>query len=354
MIPTVHRLNGSLPLLESIEAHPWENKVTFNPASVLVDDRAQLNAIIPSLPFDRGTLDALRRENALCFLLYRAQGKKTPAYDHTRSSLGLAVLTADLRLLARHTAPVLLPDRDYDNLGVEDARITRVGDRFEMLYTAYATTPDGPRIRIARASTENFVAWKKQGPLAGDVNTVDNKNAMLFPETINGKHILLHRPMEGPDRMMIHWAESEAVDAPWKTRGVLLRPVRGEGFVDTWVGGGAPPLRAGENRYLMIYHYGNRKADGAREYDLGIALLDTRSELTVVRRDEPLLRPSTAAETVGDAELGVNNVVFICGAHFSGADLYFPYAGADSVILAGKIEGADVKRYLEEDTRARG
>jgi predicted GH43/DUF377 family glycosyl hydrolase len=48
---------------------------------------------------------------------------------------------------------------------------------------------------------------------------------------------------------------------------------------------------------------------------------------------------------VGDAELGVNNVVFICGAYFHDGFLWFPYAGADSVVLAGRIPLAEIERY---------
>jgi predicted GH43/DUF377 family glycosyl hydrolase len=65
-----------------------------------------------------------------------------------------------------------------------------------------------------------------------------------------------------------------------------------------------------------------------------------------VRRDQPLHRPGTPSETIGDADLGVNNVVFICAAHFFEGDVYFPYAGADSVVLGGCIRKAELNKYL--------
>ena len=49
------------------------------------------------------------------------------------------------------------------------------------------------------------------------------------------------------------------------------------------------------------------------------------------------MRPETEFETIGDAELGVNNVLFVCGSYFYDGYLYFPYAGADSVILGGRV-----------------
>lgn len=345
-MPKVERLNGGKPILRKIESHAWENKVTFNPACAFVDNNVELGSIISTLPFSDSIKKQLLQHSALCFLLYRAQGKKTVEYDYTRSAIGLAVLSPDLQLLARHDEPVIRPELDYENLGVEDGRISKVGDRYVMMYCAYSSSEPRNRIRIALASTKNFVHWEKHGLLKGDFNAIDNKNAMLFEGKINDKYVLLHRPMEGLNALSIHWAEADNVFSEWKTRGVLMGPIRNPAFVDTWIGGGAPPMKLNDGRYLIIYHIGNRKADTTREYDLGIAIVDPSKPGYIVKRDEPLLRPETLAETTGDADLGVNNVVFVCGAFFYMGDLYFPYAGADSVVLGGKIAKADLECYL--------
>jgi predicted GH43/DUF377 family glycosyl hydrolase len=344
-LPFIERLNNGKPILQKIEKHPWENTVTFNPACALVTDNEELAGILPSLPFNEQIKRSLFSQPALCFLLYRAQGKRTGAYDYTRSSIGLAVLSSELQLLARHTEPVIRPDEEYENLGVEDGRITTVGDRYVMLYTAYSSGKPNNKIRIALASTTDFVHWEKHGVLKGEFNQIDNKNAMLFEDRLNGKYVLLHRPME-EDAMAIHWAESDDVFGEWTSRGVFMHPIPNSTFINTWIGGGAPPLKLSATRYLILYHIGNRKADGTREYDLGIAIADFAQKEIIVKRDEPLLRPETSAETTGDSELGVNNVVFICGAYFYNGDLYFPYAGADSVVLGGKIAKTEIDRYL--------
>jgi predicted GH43/DUF377 family glycosyl hydrolase len=345
--PRVQRLNNGLPVIQPVASHPWENKVTFNPACVLVENRFELDSIITRLPFTDEIKRTLSDQRGLCFLLYRAQGRKTESYDYTRSSVGLAVLSPDLQPLARHVEPVILPDREYDNLGVEDGRITRVGDRYVMMYCAYSSGQPKNRIRIAIASTTDFLHWEKHGLLKGDFNTIDNKNAMLFPGQVNGKHLLLHRPMEGTDAMSVHWAESNNIFGEWRSRGPVMKPIRNTAFVDTWIGGGAPPLLLSDGRFLIIYHIGNRKSNGAREYDLGIAIGDPSRSEFVIKRVEPLLSPRSHAETAGDAELGVNNVVFICGAYFFRGDLFFPYAGADSVVLAGKISRNEIGNYIE-------
>jgi predicted GH43/DUF377 family glycosyl hydrolase len=342
----IERLNDGKPLLQKMELHPWENKTIFNPACAYVRDRRELASIIHTLPFDDTTREGLGKEGALCFLLYRAQGKRTADYDYTRSSIGLAVLTADLKLLARHTEPVITPDQEYEDLGAEDGRITKIGDRYVMLYCAYGSGMPANRIRIAAASTVDFVQWEKHGLLKGDFNEIDNKNAMLFPGRIDKKLLLLHRPMQGPDAMAIHWAEADELAGPWKSRGVLMKPIPNSAFIDTWIGGGAPPVSLPDGRFLILYHIGNRKEDGSREYDLGIALADPATREIIVKRHEPMMRPETYHEMNGDAELGVNNVVFLCGAYFHQDNLYFPYAGADSVVLGGQIPKGVLEQFL--------
>jgi predicted GH43/DUF377 family glycosyl hydrolase len=344
-LPEVQRLNDGRPLLRREEGHPWESKVTFNPAAILVDDRSMLDRVVSALPFDLNMQNKLRAEPALCFLFYRAQGTQLPEYDHRRSAIGLAVLTPKLELLARHVEPILRPGDAFDDLGVEDPRVTRIGDRFYMLYCGYGSGKERNRIRIALAASDDLVHWQKHGLLNGDFNLLDNKNAMLFPRKVNGRYLLLHRPMEGCDALSVHVAEADEIPGMWTSRGAVMKPLPNPEFKDVWIGGGAPPLPLPDGRFLMIYHIGNRRANGEREYDLGIALADPSSREFIVKRGEPLLRPLTVAETTGDADLGVNNVVFICGAYFFDGDLYFPYAGADSVVLAGRIAGAEIEAY---------
>jgi predicted GH43/DUF377 family glycosyl hydrolase len=348
-LPTVEHLFDGKPILQKEMSHPWENRVTFNPACVLVEDRATLTRVINALPFDRETRIRLTRYRGLCFLFYRAQGARTDEYDYTRSSIGLAVFTPDLKPLARQTEPAILPDAGYDDLGVEDPRITRIGETFVMMYTAYGSGSPRNRIRIAIATSGDLVHWTKSGLLQGEFNTFDNKNGILFPERVRGKLLMFHRPMQGKDALSIHLAEADELWGEWTSLGPVMKPLPDPAFADTWIGGGAPPLPLEDGRLLITYHIGHRKEDGSREYHLGIAVGEPQRPELIVRRDEPLLRPSLPAETAGDAELGVSNVVFVCGAYFFKRDLYLPYAGADSVVLGGKISSANLRKYLQSN-----
>ncbi len=344
----VERLNFGKPILEKVTENPWENKVVFNPACALIEDKEELGEIIESIKPDAETVEEVKKHNAVCFLIYRAQGEKTTNYDYRRSSWGLAILTPNLELIKRFPQPVLKPEENFEDLGVEDPRITKVGDRYFMFYTGYQSGKVKNKINICLAETKDFMHWTKHGVLKGQLNEVDNKNAVLFPEKINGKFVLLHRPMAGENAMVIHYATSDEILGEWKDEGVLIDVISNPMFVKSWNGAGAPPLKIDKDKYFMIYHIGNYKEDGTREYDLGIAVVgkDEERYVKLIKRFEPFMRPETEFETNGDAELGVNNVLFVCGAYFYWDYLYFPYAGADSVILGGRIEKSEILNWL--------
>lgn len=387
------RLHGGRPVLEPDPRHAWESRVVLNPAAVLVDP-----TIIPigGIPHDG---------RQVCAMLYRAQGERrligngrggaapppenakapddarasndarassddrptstslasrgssSPSDDRATSSpdqrhpldpapsfLGLALFTPTLDLVYRHPDPVLAPQAQYDRLGVEDPRCTRVDDTFFLYYTGYA---GGEDVAICLATTQDFLTWQRHGPATG-INDWPNKNAALLPEPVDDRWILLHRPMQGPDAMTIHWAESDRPEGPWRTRGKLMPSYGFAEFARSWIGAGGPPVSLGGGRFLMIYHQGHFTPEGTREYDLAAALLDfTRPSDPVVGRIEPLMRPTGASERQGDPDLGVDNVLFTCANYVLGDDLIIPYAGADSRIFGASIPLAGLAGALE-------
>jgi len=344
-LPKIIRLNNNQPLLQRTD-NPWENKVVLNPACIRVQERKICESVIRELDVGQTILDKLLSQDSLVFLLYRAQGEETPEYDYRKSSLGLAIFSPTLELLYRYPNPVIVPDTEYDALGVEDARISKFGDTFYLFYTAFAPDEDWGKVRIAIATSKDLIHWKKHSLLKGSFNTIDNKNAMLFEDRINGLYHMLHRPMDNRKEMHIHLATSNDILGEWVDKGPVMKSIPNTEFKQTWIGGGAPPLLLPDGKYLIIYHTGNYKFDMTREYTLGIAIADPAEENFIIKRDELLLKPETSAEKNGDTELGVNNVVFICGAYFYNNDLYLPYAGADSVILGAMIPAGELNRYL--------
>ena len=339
------RLHGGRPVLEPKSDSEWESRVVLNPAAVLVDE---ITAVPDTWQLPEEARHAVIESGAVCIMLYRAQGPRSTPESHATSALGFAVFTPDLHLIYRRSQPIVQPEEPFENLGVEDPRCTKVGDMYYLYYTGYGQTADAqPSTRICLATSLDLASWKKRGPISGELNAVPNKNAALFPEPVQGKWLLLHRPMEGEDAMTIHWAEADAPDGPWRSRGKLMASYAYREFERSWIGAGGPPFPLGEDRFMMIYHQGHFTPDGRREYDLAAALLDFRRPETVVSRIEPLMRPSSRLEQTGDRDLGVDNVLFTCANYEWNGSLVIPYAGADSRIFGASVPLKDLVATLE-------
>ena len=346
------RMHDGVPILVPEMENDWENKVVLNPAAVLIESGDELTALFSSWRLNTGQQSQLNDAGGACVLIYRAQGetleKRTSGERmQSPSFLGLAILTPDLKLVHRLNSPILKPDSPWHNLGVEDPRCTKVGDTYYLYYTGYASEnlsgkkpgqAAQTQARICLATTSDFISWDQHGPVAGDINSVANKNAALFPDPVNSSWLLFHRPMSGPGAMAIHTASAGDPAGPWESTGVFMESLDYPEMRRSWIGAGAPPVPTGDGRFVMIYHQGHYlRLDGTRLYTLAAALIDFRSIDPVQGRIEPLMIPTGAIERVGDLQLGVNNVLFTCGNYLWGDDLIVPYAAADSRIFGAKI-----------------
>lgn len=350
------RLHGGRPVLVPNPQHEWESRVVLNPAAVLIADPKEWTQLAKRWALPSEKLQRIEAAGGVVALLYRAQGAFDPQRYHAPSRLGLALMTPTLELIYRFPFPVIDAAADFHNLGVEDPRCTRIGETFYVFYTGYyAKVPDNPQsdrgVQICLASTQDFLEWTLHGPVAGDLNCVDNKNAALFPEPVDGRWLLLHRPMAGSDAMTIHLAKAEAITGPWYSHGMLMPSYPYREFTRSWIGAGAPPIALGHRRFLMIYHQGHYTFEGAREYDLAAALLDfSREGSPVVGRIEPLMRPMTAEEQQGDPKLGVANVLFTCACYVWEGQVIIPYAGADSRIFGAAVPLEPLVQALEQSS----
>ncbi len=355
------RLHGGTPILEPVAGHDWESGVVLNPAAVLVRPGAALDRMTAA--WDLDAAQRARLGAGACVMLYRAQGtgyaRDTPAGRHAASSLGLAVFTPGLDPVWRSPVPTVAPDAAFHDLGVEDARCTRVGDTYYLHYTGYTSDAGGAplahdaagRVQLCLATTQDFATWTLCGPVPGDVNRHGDKNGALFPEPADGRWWLWHRPMAGARPMAMHLASAETPDGPWTSHGLALASYRFREQALSWVGAAGPPVALGGGRFLALYHQGHLSFEGRRLYNLSAALVEPARVLAgrnpVVARTEPVLIPEGDAERRGDAALGVDDVVFACANYVDGAHLVVPYAGADSRIFGARFILADLVAHLE-------
>ncbi len=220
------------------------------------------------------------------------------------------------------------PFEIYERYGVEDPRITRIGDDYYITYTAYG--PHGPRVAIG--VTRDFRGFKRIC-LATEV---DNKDAVLFPEKIDGRYVLINRPGGmGGTRGSI-WISYSPDLIYWGRSRVLFSP--GPGWGNHKLGASTPPVKTDEG-WLVLYH-GIRETAGGRLYRIGVMLLDLKNpELIVGVCPHFIFGPEEPYERTGD----VPNVVFPCGwvAEPDGTVKVY-YGAADTCIGLAEAHLADL------------
>jgi predicted GH43/DUF377 family glycosyl hydrolase len=197
--------------------------------------------------------------------------------------------------------PFLFPARMDESYGIEDARITYLDGKYWITYTA--VSEHGPAVGLA--VTTDFVTVERLGIILPP----PNKDVALFPEKINGRYWLMHRPMVSEIGKPSIWLAESTDGIHWGNHQFLFG---GRGLTDpafAWeggkIGGGPEPMLTDEG-WLLCYH----GADATHAYSLALALLDKNDPARILDRSEsPLLRPELSWEREGFFP----NVVFANG-----------------------------------------
>ena len=221
------------------------------------------------------------------------------------------------------TAVVFSPQHVWEEYGVEDPRLTRIGDRCYVTYVAVSRYG----VSTALASTMDFQSFERHGI----VFCPENKDVVLFPERVGGKFAAVHRPVGGQAfcRPAMWLARSDDL-LHWGEHTPLLRGQ--EDWESARVGSGPPPVLT-DRGWLLIYH-GSRQVQRpgvVGEYNCGAVLLDRDHPSQIVARSRaPLLGPETDFERHGF----VPGVVFASGLVPVGDDGFLIYYGAADTCMA--------------------
>ncbi len=306
------------PILSPNPENTWENLVVCNPAAWYEDGQF--------------------------YLLYRAAGDDEEHLIH----IGLAVSDDGFNFRRVQDTPVLSPTRDHFDAGsVEDPRVVKFGEEYYMTY-AFRPYPPGqywkyrydevkaPRHdefapkclrenvgNTALAISKDLVHFKKVGRLTEP--SIDDRDVILFPEMINGKYYMLHRPKNyvGKEYGTNHpavWIKSSDDLMTWNVPSRLL--LKGEQWWEFKVGGNTPPLRTDEG-WLMLYH----GVDEKFTYRVGACLLDLNDPTIILYRTKDfIMEPETTFEKSGLYQWGV---VFPTGNVIVDKTLYVYYGASD-------------------------
>lgn len=300
------------PVLLPEPDNNWEGEATFNGCSVVY----------------KGKVVLLYRAESLS--LTEAAGKRTiSSIGYTDSRDGVHF---------RNRYQFIRPEFEWERYGCEDPRVTRLGDKYFIFYTALSKYPfqaDG--IKVGLAITRDFKQIEAKYP----VTTFNSKAMALFPERINGKiaAVLSVNTDRPPTKIALAYFDDETQiwsENFWNKWYETLnsRAIPLERSPHDQIEVGAPPVKTRYGWLLVYSHIQNYYAPPA-VFGIEAALVSLNNPGEVLgRTKKPLLIPREQYERYGR----VPNIVFPSGAYIKGKELRLYYGAADTTTALATIE----------------
>lgn len=295
------------PIIAPIKDHPWESKYTLNAAAIYLEDRVHI--------------------------LYRAQG------ESGISTLGYASSSDGFHIDERLPEPVYKPEIEKEKDGCEDPRISKIGDTLYLIYTAFKE--GRTHVAISTIDKTDFLNknWNWTKPVIISPSEINDKNACIVSEKINGKYVIFHRTNH-----KIWVAEEQSLDfsdGRWIQGNILLEPKDGTWYSEK-VGIAAPPIKTTDG-WLLIFH-GLSKED--KKYRLGALLLDSKNLLKIkAQLPYPIIEPEAPYENSGFRP----GTIFSCGAVVIKEELFVYYGAGDTTVAVATIGFPKLLNSLKEN-----
>ncbi|MBP5177554.1 MAG: glycosidase [Clostridia bacterium] len=291
-------------------------------------------------------------------MLYRAAGNDKQHFIY----LGLAESKDGFHFERKFDHPVLSPDKNGADGGcVEDPRLVKMGGYYYLCYASRTFAPGqywredkqyfgfqpefGPKFLIYNNSvthlavSRDLVNWKKLGRITD--SRFDDRDAYIFPETVNGKFVRLSRPMEWcgegyeNEKPAIWIARSDDL-MEWDTPKLLIKGV--EWWENAKIGGSTPPIKC-KYGWFILYH-GVAEKDGG--YRVGAIIVDGNDPVKVLARTKDFIRePEFDFETQGY----YNGCVFPTGICVKDGTVFVYYGAADKYVC---VATADFEELVDD------
>jgi len=332
----LERYSGN-PILSPHPDHPWEDLAVFNPAAWRDNAKGEV------------------------VLLYRA-AESHPDY---KCYFGLAVSRDGYRFERVSDQPVLSPSIEgFDGATIQDPRVIKMGEWFYVTYACrhypfgqfwipevkerYAAPecpPEFPRYLRANATltglamTKDFKTWVRAGWLTDPL--LDDRDVILFPEKVNGKYVMMHRPLEwvgkayGTEQACAWISLADDLMGFRQSRLLIKNKYAWERYK---LGINTPPIRTPHGWFTLYHAVGEDKF-----YRLGALLLDLEDPARVLHRTpEWLMQPEEDYEIEGY----YRGVCFPCGTVVIDDTLFVYYGGADKYCALATCPFSGLLRHL--------
>lgn len=295
------RFEGN-PILKPNPEIPWKARAVYNPAVLYLDNKVHL--------------------------VYRGQ-----ATDGV-SSFGYAVSSDGYNIDEDLENPIYSPSKDFEfptkpgwNSGCEDPRMTVIGNKIYMTYTAYDGT-NPPRVALTSIDVDAFLSrnFNWSDPKLISPPGVDDKDSCIIRNERMGL-IAFHRL--GNALWIDTLKDLEFPGIKFLTGGILAT-ARENSWDNIKVGLAGPPIET-DKGLLLLYH---ALCNPGFSYKIGAMLLDYSNPHKILARStEPLLSPEMDYEVNGQ----IQNAVFSCGAVVIDGKIFMYYGGGDTVTCLATI-----------------
>ncbi|WP_179413328.1 glycoside hydrolase family 130 protein [Mucilaginibacter sp. E4BP6] len=215
-----------------------------------------------------------------------------------------------------------------ERFGIEDCRVSQIGDTYHLTYTAVSDSGAG----VGLQTTKDWQDFKRGGMILPP----HNKDCAIFEEKIGGKYYCLHRPSSKEIGGNYIWLAESSDGLQWGNHQCLIKSRPGM-WDSARVGAGAAPIRTNKG-WLEIYHGANDE----HQYCLGAFLMDIDDPSRIIARTKyPIMVPTEAYELSGF----FGYVVFTNGHILDGDRLTIYYGAADEFVCGAHFS---IKEILKE------
>jgi predicted GH43/DUF377 family glycosyl hydrolase len=219
--------------------------------------------------------------------------------------------------------PCISIDPITENWGIEDPRIAKIDNTFYITYSSVSQNGVG----VSLATTKDFKKFNKLGMILPPTN----KDTVIFPEKINNKFYLLHRPspFDNLGNSDIWLAESNDL-LHWGNHKHLCGSKEGNVWEALKIGAGSTPIKIDEG-WLVFYH----GVDKNERYCMGYLLLDKNNPSKILfRTKNPIMEPTMNYEKSGF----FSETIFPCATIPTMNKIIMYYGAADNSICRADIE----------------
>lgn len=308
------------PILSPLREHPWEAAASFNGCPVVQGRKTTL--------------------------VYRAMSEPELMKEpHIRTSvIGVARSKDGVNYEGRQV--LIYPDSDFDRLGCEDPRVTKLGRNYYIFYTAlggYPFSADNIKVAVALSTDLKKITEKHL------VTPFNAKAMALFPEKINGKMaalVTVNTDRKPSDICYIEFDKPEDIWSPeyWETWYSKLdsHKISIRRLPDDHIELGAVPVKT-DSGWLIVYSHIQRYGRPDQVFGIEIVLLDLANPRRVIGRTRgPFMVPEEYYEHTGQ----VPHTIFPSGALIRGEHIEIYYGAADTFCAVATIPLNNLLRSL--------